>query len=159
LQRQGASPPPSPQSLPIIISRLSSYRLGGRRISRSTGFSSPPRARCNHVGTPAPSPRKKTPPIAPRQLTPLPRVMLVLRVIFMITAPMLQQGVNVALPKVGAQPLGVVHDQLVLAITSDGSVRLDGAPLAVNEISGKLTPLLGADPNRSVHVRADKNVP
>ncbi len=105
------------------------------------------------------STRKKTPPIAQINITPLVDVMLVLLVIFMITAPMLQQGVNVALPKVAAQPLGVVHDQLVLAITSDGSVRLDGAPLAVDEISGKLTPLLGADPNRSVHVRADKNVP
>jgi biopolymer transport protein TolR len=85
--------------------------------------------------------------------------MLVLLVIFMITAPMLQQGVNVTLPKVTAQPLGEVHEQLVLAITNDGTVRLDGAPLAVSELTGRLTTLLGADPNRSVHVRADKNVP
>jgi biopolymer transport protein TolR len=104
-------------------------------------------------------PRRKNPPIAQINITPLVDVMLVLLVIFMITAPMLQQGVNIALPKVAAQPLGEVHDQLVLAITNDGTVRLDGAPLALNEIANKLTTLLGADPNRSVHVRADKSVP
>lgn len=104
-------------------------------------------------------PKRKTLPIAQINITPLVDVMLVLLVIFMITAPMLQQGVNVALPKVAAQPLGEIHDQLVLAITSDGTVRLDGAPLALNELAGKLTTLLSADPNRSIHVRADKNVP
>jgi biopolymer transport protein TolR len=103
--------------------------------------------------------RKKTPPIAQINITPLVDVMLVLLVIFMITAPMLQQGVNIALPKVAAKPLGEVHEQLVLAITSDGSVRLDGAPVAVNELSNKLTPIIAADPDRSVHVRADKEVP
>ena len=104
-------------------------------------------------------PRRKAPLIAQINITPLVDVMLVLLVIFMITAPMLQQGVNVTLPKVTAQPLGEIHEQLVLAITSDGTVRMDGAPLAVSELSGRLTTLLGADPNRSIHVRADKNVP
>src|SRR5260221_5844579 len=106
----------------------------------------------------APS-RRKTPLIAQNNITPLVDVMLVLLVIFSYTVPMLQQGVNVTLPKVTAQPLGEIHEQLVLAITSDGTVRLDGAPLAVNELTGRLTTLLGADPNRSIHVRADKNVP
>ena len=102
---------------------------------------------------------KKRLPIAQINITPLVNVMLVLLVIFMITAPMLQQGVTVALPKVSAKPLGEVRQQLVLAITSDGAVRLDGAPVTVNELSGKLTPLFSADPDRPIRVRADKSVP
>jgi biopolymer transport protein TolR len=104
-------------------------------------------------------PRKKRPPIAQINITPLVDVMLVLLVIFMITAPMLQQGVNVALPQVAAQQLGVVNQQVVLAVLPNGTVQLDGVPTAVPDLKGKLTPLLSADPNRPVHVRADKNVP
>jgi biopolymer transport protein TolR len=103
--------------------------------------------------------KRKNPLIAQINITPLVDVMLVLLVIFMITAPMLQQGVNVTLPKVAAQPLGVAHKQLVIAVTSDGTVRLDGATIDVNNLSEKLTTLLSTDPDRPVHVRADKVVP
>jgi biopolymer transport protein TolR len=105
------------------------------------------------------TPRRKRPLIAQINITPLVDVMLVLLVIFMITAPMLQQGVNVALPQVAAQPLRVSHEQLVIIIRADGAVQLDGAPTAVSELIGELTPLLSADPDRPVHVRADKSVP
>jgi biopolymer transport protein TolR len=102
---------------------------------------------------------RKKPLIAQINITPLVDVMLVLLVIFMITAPMLQQGVNVSLPRVAAQSLGVAHKQLVIAVTSDGTVQLDGATIDVNALSERLTTLLGADPDRPVHVRADKIVP
>ncbi len=102
---------------------------------------------------------KRRPLIAQINITPLVDVMLVLLVIFMITAPMLQQGVNVSLPKATAKPLGDVQTQVVLAVTSDGTVRIDGTPTAINDLAGKLTALLNPDPSRPVHVRADKDVP
>lgn len=102
---------------------------------------------------------KRRPLIAQINITPLVDVMLVLLVIFMITAPMLQQGVNVSLPKATAKPLGDVQTQVVLAVTSDGTVRIDGTPTAINDLPEKLTALLNPDPNRPVHMRADKDVP
>ena len=92
-------------------------------------------------------------------ITPFVDVMLVLLIIFMVTAPILQQGVNVDLPQVTVGPLTGKDDQLVVIVTRDGKVQLNDSPLKVEELQKKLAAILQVRPDREVYLRADKNVP
>jgi len=99
------------------------------------------------------------PVIAQINITPLVDVMLVLLVIFMVTAPILQQGVNVSLPKATAGPLNNQNEQLVVAVTSDGRVQFNNTLLTVEELGQQLSALIQQQPDRAVRLRADKAVP
>jgi biopolymer transport protein TolR len=92
-------------------------------------------------------------------ITPLVDVMLVLLIIFMVTAPILQQGVNVDLPEVTAAPLAGSEEQLVVVVTRDGKLQLNDSPIKVDELNKKLSAILSIRPDRQVYLRADKNVP
>lgn len=92
-------------------------------------------------------------------ITPLVDVMLVLLIIFMVTAPILQQGVNVDLPEVTAGPLTGKDDQLVVVVTREGKIQLNDSPLKVEELGQKLVSILKVRPDREVYLRADRNVP
>jgi biopolymer transport protein TolR len=96
--------------------------------------------------------------IAQINITPLVDVMLVLLVIFMVTAPMLQQGIGVELPRVAAKPLNSEVEQLNVVISRDGGVRLNNAPLSADELNQKLTAIVQVQPDCKVALRADKNV-
>ena len=92
-------------------------------------------------------------------ITPFVDVMLVLLIIFMVTAPILQQGVNIDLPQVATGPLEGKDEQLVVTVTREGKVQLNESPLKVEELQKKLTAVLQTRPDREVYLRADKNVP
>jgi biopolymer transport protein TolR len=92
-------------------------------------------------------------------VTPLVDVMLVLLVIFMVTAPILQQGVAVDVPKVAAGPLTGEEEQLVVNVAKDGALYLNDTALAAGELSAKLAAIANARPDRQVYVRADRTVP
>lgn len=92
-------------------------------------------------------------------VTPLVDVMLVLLVIFMVTAPILQQGVSVDLPEVTAAPLVGSEEQLLVVVARDGKVQLNDTPLAMEELKRKLNAIIRVKPDRQVYLRADKNVP
>jgi len=92
-------------------------------------------------------------------ITPFVDVMLVLLIIFMVTAPILQQGVNVDLPQVTVGPLTGKDEQLVVIVTREGKVQLNDSPLKVDELQKKLAAILQVRPDREVYLRADKNVP
>jgi len=92
-------------------------------------------------------------------ITPLVDVMLVLLVIFMVTAPILQQGVHVDLPEVTAAPLAGSEEQLVVSVTREGKVQLNDAPIKMEELGRKLGAIVNVKPDRQVYLRADKNVP
>lgn len=92
-------------------------------------------------------------------VTPLVDVMLVLLVIFMVTTPILQQGVSVELPQVETGPMtGDPEDQLVVAVTREGAVHLNDAPLALEALQTKLAAIVQERPGRTVYLRADQNV-
>jgi biopolymer transport protein TolR len=92
-------------------------------------------------------------------VTPLVDVMLVLLVIFMVTAPILQQGVSVNLPQVRAGALGGENVQLVVTVAADGAVYLNDVSMAPPELAEKLEAVLREQPDRQVYLRADTEVP
>ena|SRR5579863_3069759 len=92
-------------------------------------------------------------------VTPLVDVMLVLLIIFMVTAPILEQGVQVTLPKVKAAALPGKEEQFVVSITRDSEVYLNDARMTPAELSEKLAAIGKERPDREVFVRADDQVP
>ena len=93
-------------------------------------------------------------------------VMLVLLIIFMVTAPLLTQGIKVELPKAGAEPIENVSDAepLVLSVDAEGNLFLnigddEESPLAGQEIVKRVNILLSQVPETPVLVKADRSVP
>ena len=92
-------------------------------------------------------------------VTPFIDVMLVLLIIFMVTAPILQQGVSVDLPKVAAGPLTGQEEQLVVNVGKTGQLFLNDTPMTPEQLTTKLAAIAGARPDRQLYVRADQAVP
>lgn len=92
-------------------------------------------------------------------VTPLVDVMLVLLVIFMVTAPILQQGITVNLPHVRAGALAGDEVQLVVSLAADGKVYLNDTELSASALQEKLRAILQERPDRQVFLRADAAVP
>ena len=93
-------------------------------------------------------------------VTPLVDVMLVLLIIFMIAAPMLHQGIEVALPRAEAQNLPLkVEDPIVLSIDRDGKVYLREALVPGEELVDRLRPQVEARRGETVFLKGDRDVP
>jgi TolR protein len=93
-------------------------------------------------------------------VTPLVDVMLVLLIIFMVTAPMLHQGIEVALPKADAENLPQrVDDPIVLTMTRNKLVYIRETPVHQTELVDRLLPLLQARGDQSVLLKADRDLP
>ena len=92
-------------------------------------------------------------------VTPLVDVMLVLLIIFMVTAPILQQGVEVKLPKVKAAALRGEEQQFVVSITRSDGIYLNDTRLDAAELTRKLQAIAAERPDRQVFIRADEAVP
>jgi biopolymer transport protein TolR len=90
-------------------------------------------------------------------VTPLVDVMLVLLIIFMVTAPILQQGVSIELPRVTAPPLAGQEEQLVVNIARTGDVYLNDTRYELPALTEKLRAIAAVRPDRQVFVRADQN--
>ena len=91
-------------------------------------------------------------------VTPLVDVMLVLLVIFMVTAPIIQQGVEVNLPKVKAAALPGKEEQFVVSITRDNQLYLNDNKLSADQLTDKLSAISRERPDRQVFIRADNEV-
>jgi len=92
-------------------------------------------------------------------VTPFVDVMLVLLIIFMVTAPMMVQGVNVSLPETTAQPLPSETEHLIVTIDAKGQVHISNYPVAMDSLRHKLSKILEGRSDREVYLRADKNIP
>lgn len=92
-------------------------------------------------------------------VTPFVDVMLVLLVIFMVTAPMMTQGMMVELPKAEANSLPQSEKQLNLSVTEDGQFYINKEPLSSTEMQTKLSALAQVSSDRDVLINADGRVP
>ncbi len=92
-------------------------------------------------------------------VTPFVDVMLVLLIIFMVTAPMLQQGIDVDLPETTSQPLKLREEPLVLTVKKDGSYHIARQQVPAEELEAKLTAILEGIDDRDVYLRADEEAP
>jgi biopolymer transport protein TolR len=98
-------------------------------------------------------------PISEINVTPFVDVMLVLLIIFMVTAPMMQQGVDVDLPKTTTQPMRVNDEPLILTVKKDGKLFLGRQEIAQAELQQKLAAIFEGKDGKELYLRADQAVP
>ena len=100
-------------------------------------------------------------PLAQINVTPLVDVMLVLLIIFMVTAPMMEKGLDVNLPQVANAPdLSVQKEPLVVTVQRGGGIGIgDETVASVEKLGAVLQQMLRATPEREVFLKADKDVP
>jgi biopolymer transport protein TolR len=102
--------------------------------------------------------RRRYAPIADINVTPMVDVMLVLLVIFMITAPLLQVGVPVDLPKTSAQQVGGKDEPLIVSVNSKDEVFLGETKYELPDLATKLKAVYGEKPEQRVFIRGDKTI-
>ena len=90
-------------------------------------------------------------------VTPFVDVVLVLLIIFMVTAPMMQQGIDVDLPETTTQNLRVHNEPLIITVKKDGTYYLANTTVTEKELGAKLTAILSGLDDKGVFLRADKS--
>ncbi len=108
---------------------------------------------------------KRRKPMSDINVVPYIDVMLVLLIVFMVTAPMLMQGVKVELPKASTVPVGQQDDEpLIVSVKADGSFFINlgkdkEISQSLNVVQDKVSKIIRRKPNTTVLVWGDKNVP
>ena len=97
-------------------------------------------------------------PVAEINVTPLVDVMLVLLIIFMITAPLMMAQLPIELPKSSAEDLGKPPEPLIVAVDTAGKYYIGSDEVSPTDLPGKLKALADKNPDQIVYVRADKSV-
>lgn len=96
--------------------------------------------------------------LAEINVTPMVDVMLVLLIVFMVTAPLISQGVPVALPQTRAAPLDVQERRMVLTITQDHRIFLNQTPIDLADLRDKLVGNIKLRDDKQVDLHADRNL-
>src|ERR1700748_1491493 len=102
--------------------------------------------------------RSRRRPMAEINVTPFVDVMLVLLIVFMVTAPLLTVGVPVDLPKTKAQALGQDRQPLSVTVKRDGSIFLQNSPIDEEALVPKLEAISANGYDQRIFVRGDKSV-
>ena len=91
-------------------------------------------------------------------VTPFVDVMLVLLIIFMVTAPMMMEGVNVSLPEATSKPLVSEKKPLIVNIDSENRIFINDFKVTVDGLGEKLNKILDGRKDREVYLKADKDI-
>src|SRR5271156_3791903 len=97
-------------------------------------------------------------PMADINVTPLVDVMLVLLVVFMVTAPLLTVGVPVDLPQTQAPPINEPKEPTVITVNKDGQIFIQEAEVPIDTLVAKLQAITGSNPDAVLYVRGDKDI-
>lgn len=98
-------------------------------------------------------------PVSDINVTPLVDVILVLLIIFMVTAPMLQMGIDVNLPRVKAKTLDVGEEKLILTINNKKDIFINRHKTSIKDLKTKLENIFATRIDRELFMRADEEVP
>ena len=102
--------------------------------------------------------RKRRLPMSDINVTPFVDVMLVLLVVFMVTAPLLTVGVQVDLPKAQASLIQEPDEPLSVSIDFEGRVYVQDSEIALRKLTARLIAVTGANPDIRIFVRGDKTI-
>lgn len=91
-------------------------------------------------------------------VTPFVDVMLVLLVVFMVTAPLLTVGVQIDLPRADAKPIPGQDEPLTVSVKADGSVFLQETETPLAALGPRLVAITGSNPDARIFVRGDRNL-
>ncbi|HEV8679203.1 MAG TPA: protein TolR [Stellaceae bacterium] len=97
-------------------------------------------------------------PMSEINVTPLVDVMLVLLVVFMVTAPLLTVGVPVELPQTQAPPINEPKEPLTITLNREGAVFIQETSVPVESLTAKLQAITGGNPDSIIYVRGDKEI-
>lgn len=92
-------------------------------------------------------------------VTPLVDVMLVLLIIFMVTAPMMTQGLNVDLPETTSKALRQEDNPIIVTIDEQGTISIDSITLVRDLLIQELEKKFKSNPKQPIYLSADKKVP
>ncbi|HQB29723.1 MAG TPA: biopolymer transporter ExbD [Syntrophales bacterium] len=98
-------------------------------------------------------------PLSEINVTPLVDVVLVLLIIFMVTAPMLQMGIDVNLPRIKAKTIDVTEEKIVLTIKGNEEIFINNYKATLSDLHSKLESVFASRIEREVFLRADEKVP
>ena len=102
--------------------------------------------------------RRRSQVMAEINVTPMVDVMLVLLIIFMVSAPLLTVGVPVDLPQTSANPLSEEKEPLTISVNAKGEVFLQETPVTVEELAPRLIAITNSGYDERIYVRGDRNV-
>ena len=97
-------------------------------------------------------------PMAEINIVPLVDVVLVLLLIFMLTAPMMYRGIDVNLPRAAAKPTAV-EERMVLTVTKDRALYLNDKPLSLATLDGQLAAAFRDRADKTLYLKADAGLP
>src|SRR5215831_21174749 len=102
--------------------------------------------------------RRRSRPMSEINVTPMVDVMLVLLILFMVTAPLLTVGVPIELPKTEAKQLEGAKEPLTISVDPEGRIFLQDTELKIDEIAPKLTAIAKNGYDERIFVRGDRRV-
>lgn len=110
------------------------------------------------MGAPTPQNGSSRMVLSEINVTPLVDVMLVLLIIFMVTAPMMQQGLEVQLPETANSGVPTSEEPFILVIKKDGSLFAGSAKVPMDSLGSKLKAIFSTRKDKQIYIQADRQV-